>query len=87
MEPQTENDYRREQSFLMEQLVRITDFPSHKCYPIVGRMRKFYGYEHTLSVLKEIQCGKNLSYIIGALRKNAHSKVDITKFADQLSGE
>ncbi len=66
-----DKERRRRQSFIVEQLARILDWPSHRCWPLAGNLMRRYSYQFTLDILQRIQPGTKLSYIIGALRNEA----------------
>lgn len=70
-----DEDYRRQLSFVVEHLARVTNLPSGKCYAICRRTKLVdnYGADFCCFVLSRIQQGFNVSYCIGAI-KNEYIK-------------
>jgi hypothetical protein len=64
----TELERRRRQSFVVEQLARILNRSTYRCYAIAGKLIRKYTYQFTLDVLQKIPSGAKLSYVMGALR-------------------
>ena len=73
---ETQKEFRRQQSLIVEQLARITDLQRHQCYGPAGRIIKDFSYAFCMEILDKISDRRPLAYIIGALKREYEKTCD-----------
>ena len=71
-------EFRRQQTFIVELMTIKTDLPTRACYGLAGKWIHEFGFDLTLKVLKGVVEGVPVSYITGALQREKLQTVDFS---------
>lgn len=85
MTPEALQEYRRQQTLIVEQLCRINGRASGRNYGLAGRLLKLYRYDLVLELLGVMQEGTPVPYMMGALRKAAERRAVYSELIDTIA--